>query len=356
MFDAPDQEPDAAPLPRFGPLRSRPPIEVSQVLSGAAPGTTWTATRLGNDGGYPNGGIWRMTADQQLARGQRSVIVKRTGPGHLGTSSVWRNRSERSDPQWWGREAEFYRSALATSRWPDDVRAPRCHFDDHDACRDLWLEDVDNIPAPVDVCRRAATGLGQWQTAHAGARHPWLSRDWIATHVRRHDLDNDRTLAHPGWPSAIDRGLDPALRDWVAHRVTDPGEIAATLAGFPQVLTNHDLHEHNIGTVGESVVIIDWASVGWGPIGHDVGHLALSLAASGSAAASPWDELAAAYCTGLAAAGWTGDPSLVRRSMVTSNRLRMGWCVDHLLADADNLPEGALASVGQQLLRLDDVV
>lgn len=348
--------PEPAQLPRFGPLRRVPPDPVVARLTGAAPGSGWTITRMGNDGGYPNGGLWRVEADRRTSAGPASAVVKRTGARHLGSFPVWRGRADPSDPQWWGREAEFYLSDLAVSGWTDDVRPARCHVDDHDGCRDLWLEEVSGIPAALDVCRRAVAGLARWQVAHAASDHPWLSDEWIARHVDRHDLDNERTLAHPAWPPAIDRGLDPAVRELVATRVTAPAKIGRTLAGFPQTLTNHDFHNANIGTVADQVVLIDWAYVGWGPIGHDVGHLALTLEPDGVIdPAEAWQVLESTYCEALAAAGWVGDLAEVRRSMIISNQLRLGWMFDHLLNVADKISNEALAAASRKALFLHNL-
>jgi hypothetical protein len=340
----PSEVREAEQLPRFGALRPVPPAETLAMLTGAAPGTDWTAARIGDDRGYPNGGLWRVEADRRRPDGPAAVFVKRTGAAYLGTFRVWRLRADPTDPQWWGREAEFYLSELATAGWTDEVRVARCHVDDHDGCRDLWLEEIADIPAPLQVCRRAVAGLARWQVAHAASDHPWLSDDWIATHLGRYQLDNERTLAHPAWPAAIERGLDPAIRELVAARVIDPAEIARLLAEFPQALTNHDFHNANLGTVGDQVVIIDWSYVGRGPIGHDVGHLALSLDPAGSVdPAEAWHTLESAYCEALAAAGWSGDLDLVRRSMALSNQLRLGWWIDTVLNSADKITDAELA-------------
>lgn len=320
------------------------------MLTGAEPGTGWTAHRIGNDDGYPNGGLWRVEADRRRSDGPAAVFVKRTGAAYLGTFRVWRLRADPEDPRWWGQEAEFYLSALATAGWTDDVRVARCHVDDHDGCRDLWLEEITGIPAPLEVCRRAVVGLAHWQVAQAASDHPWLSDDWIATHVGRYELDNERTLAHPAWPALIERGLDPALRHLVTARVIDPAEVARRLSEFPPALTNHDFHTANIGTVADQVVIIDWAYVGWGPIGHDAGHLALSVEPAGSIdPAVAWHTLESAYCEALAAAGWPGDLDLVRRSMAMSNQLRLGWWIDTVLDSADRLTDDALAAQSRTL-------
>ncbi|GAA4995311.1 phosphotransferase [Actinopolymorpha pittospori] len=351
-MDAPDHDPRLAEppqRPRFGPLRSSPPEQVLEGLSGAASDTGWVVERFGHDSGFPNGGIWTVTADRAGGSGPRSAWVKRTGAGYLGTSDVWRCQVAPEDPQWWGREAAFYDSDLATSGWGAGVRAARCYaIDDHDECRDLWLESVD-VPADLPVCERAVRGLAHWQVAHIDTKHSWLSDDWIPTHVRRRGLDNERTLAHPAWPIAIERGLDPALRDLVAARVTDPIRIRHQLRDLPRVLTHYDFHQSNIGTVGEEVVIIDWAYVGWGPVGHDVGHLALDSVGPGTSPSEIWRALRSAYCDALTAAGWNGDLDVVRRSMVTSNVLRLGWTIDHVLSVVDQVPDDVFAAMAARL-------
>ncbi|MEQ7124217.1 phosphotransferase [Actinopolymorpha sp. B11F2] len=336
--------------PRFGPVRQIPPDEVLKGLTGAAADTGWVVDQFGDDGGYPNGGIWQVSADRPNGAGPSSVWVKRTGASYLGDSRVWRCRFASDDPQWWGREAAFYESDLAVSGWPGGVRAARCYaIDDHDECRDLWLESVD-VPAPLRVCERAASGLAGWQVAHLDSDRSWLAEDWIPTHVSRYGLDNERTLAHPAWPTAIDRGLDPVLRCVVEVRVTDPAEIRRQLQDFPQVLTHHDFHHANIGTVDEEVVIIDWAFVGWGPIGHDAGHLALDAEADlGASPSEAWHAMQSAYCDGLSAAGWSGDLDLVRRSMVVSNALRLGWTIDHFLSVAEQLSDDTFAAMSARM-------
>lgn len=308
---------------------------------------------MGGPGGYPNGGLWRVEADQRRSYGPATVVVKRTGPAYLGTFRVWRLRADPSDPQWWGREAEFYSSDLATSGWTDDVRATRCYVDDHDGCRDLWIEEVADIPASFDVCCRAVAGLAHWQVANPASDHRALPTNWISMHIARHELDNEQTLAHPSWPTAIERGVHPGLRDLVRARITDPAEIDQLLSGFPQALTNHDFHNGNIGTLDGRVALLDWAYLGWGPVGHDVGHLALTLESADSVdPADAWELLQSAYCNALAEAGWPGDLTEVRRSMALSNQIRLGWRIDTLLASINQATDEQIAVESQRLMFL----
>lgn len=337
--------------PRFGPIRAMPPNEVLSALSGAVPETGWTYERFGVDGGFPNGGIWKVCADRAHGAGPSTAWVKRTGPAYLGSFPAWRCWTDPDDPQWWGREAAFYGSELATSGWSGGVRAARCYLiDDHDDARDLWLEAVRTPTFSLESCVAAARGLARWQVAWQNAGHAWLSEDWIPTHVGRQAMDNARTLAHPAWSLAIERGLDPTLRTVVETRLTDPIEVRERLREFPHVPTHFDFHASNIGTVGEEVVIIDWAYVGWGPIGHDVGHLALNLDPDASVEpGEAWRTIRVAYCEALAQAGWGGDPAVIERSMEVSNALRLGWAIDHLLDHAEQLPDAEFAAAAASL-------
>ena len=177
-----------------------------------------------------------------------------------------------------------------------------------------------------------------------------LPGDWISKHIARHCLDNERTLAHPAWPSAVERGLNPDLRDLVRARITDPAEIDDLLSGFPQMLTNYDFHNGNIGTAGDRVALIDWAYLGWGPVGHDVGHLAMTLEPRDMiSAAEAWPMLQSAYCEALIAAGWPGDLDSVQRSMALSNQIRLGWQIDTLLAMVDQATDEQITAESHRL-------
>ena len=89
--------------------------------------------------------------------------------------------------------------------------------------------------------------------------------------------------------------------------------------------------------------------MGWGPVGHDVGHLALDSVGPGTSPSDIWQAMQSAYCDALTAAGWNGDLDVVRRSMVTSNVLRLGWTIDHFLSVVDQVPDDAFAAMAARL-------
>jgi hypothetical protein len=76
----------------------------------------------------------------------------------------------------------------------------------------------------------------------------------------------------------------------------------------------------------------------------------MSLDPAGSVdPADAWHTLETAYCDALGAAGWSGDLGIVRRSMVVSNQVRLGWCIDALLDAADKITDEALAVQSRRL-------
>ncbi|HVX42475.1 MAG TPA: phosphotransferase [Mycobacteriales bacterium] len=323
-------------LARFGPLRSNPPDGVLNALA-AKRSEPWSAGRLGAEGGFPNGGMWRVKA------GEAATVVKRTGPRHLGTDPVWRGSADPDDPQWWGREAEFYCSELATRGWGSDCRAARCYdIDDHGGVRDLWLEDVAGIPLPRERYEGVVAGFARWQRHNQAVDRRWLSRGWIPAHLRRRRLDNAETITHPEWDRLIDLGVPASFREGVRHRITDPATAAAILDSLPQGLTHYDFHHMNIGQVAGQIVIIDWATVGWGPLGHDAGFMLIDHAVDlGESIEDTWNDLIGAYAAALGQV----DAGEIRRSAAISNVIRLGWTIDHLLANSAAMADGDIAAL-----------
>lgn len=328
---------------RFGPIRTVPPAAVERAVGDGQ--AEWTAERLGSDGDFPNGGMWRM---RQAGASDASVVVKRTGPQFLGgTAHVWRGSADPDHPQWWGREAVFYRHELAGSGWSPEARAADCYaIDDHDnGVRDLWLEDVDEIPLARADYDRVVAALARWQLHHREVDEPWLSHDWIPAHLQRRSLDNTETLDHPGWSKLFDVGFTEAVRDSVRSRVTDPLVAAQILNELPQLLTHYDFHHMNIGQADGQAVIIDWATVGMGPVGHDVGFMLIDHGPElGPDLPKAWNHLVDVYTAALPSADSELTPAQIRRSVAISNVIRHGWVIDHALSLADQIAEDELAA------------
>lgn len=303
----------------------------------------WRSEQIGDrEGLYPNGGIWRYVCQDPTLR----VFLKRIGPQFLGGDPVWGGRLEAADPHWWRREAEFYGSDLAVRGWAATAGPAACYgiVDGPAGSIDLWLDDLDIPTLTLDSYRDVVRSLAVWQLAHRDTEAAFLSSDWIPTHVERRRLDNNATLAHPNWQLAIDRGLNPRVREVVETRVTDAATATRLLARHPRVLTHYDLHHGNIGWTRDEhrPAIIDWAFVGWGPVGQDVGHLALDTwdkLQPAHTVREVWDALTETYVSTFQAneAPWTPDD--IRASIRAAIAVRYGWSIDELLTAAPHLTD-----------------
>lgn len=335
---------DSPALTRFAAAPTEPPPAVAAQLG--APGLQWSSSRVGNEGAYPNGGIWRYRTrsddDHTL-----STVVKRTGPQFLGGDPIWAHSLDPAHPMWWGREAAFYASDLSTRGWSQEARVARCFgVDDGPAGTvEIWLEDVEIPSLSIDVYRDVVRALASWQVVTTDGDQPFLSRGWIPSHLqRRNQRDNHEVAVDPRWQELLRHGIGDSLRHALQARITDPRTAGEMLGAFPQVLTNYDLHHANIGRANSDgmTAIIDWAFVGWGPIGQDVAHLAFDiwdLLTPAMTLQEVWDDLAATYLDALYAAGWAEPAEVVLRSMTTAFAVRHGWVAEYLLEMAADFPD-----------------
>jgi hypothetical protein len=317
-------------LERFAQAPERPPDKVIQQLNG----NSWLRSKVGHEGPFPNGGIWRY---------EPGLVMKRIGAQFPGGDPVWANALEPNDPHWWLREAEFFRSPLAVEGWLVTAHPARCYAvtDGPAETIELWLEALEIPSHSLDTYHNALVSLASWQVANAKTTESWVSYGWIPAHLERRALDNATTLAHPNWDTAIAHGLDPQVREVVRGRVTDPQEARQLLADLPQALTHYDFHNCNIGRTPEGDIrIIYLAYVGWGPIGQDAGHLAIDTWNDlESTPREVWDSFVSTYVEALEAAGWTGPADEVRRSIAVSTGIRYGWMIDYLLEHATTMPD-----------------
>lgn len=141
-------------LPRFGHLRQAPPVDVLAQLDGAAPDTDWTTTRMGGDGGYPNGGIWRLEADRKRAGGRASVVVKRTG---AALSVAEDGRVELATA--WQVLEDAYCEGLVGAGWSGDLSEVRRSARISNQLRMGWWVDhlLDQTPQMSDAALTAAS-------------------------------------------------------------------------------------------------------------------------------------------------------------------------------------------------------
>lgn len=256
-----------------------------------------------------------------------SAFGKLIRRGAIDTASSTRQFSASDDPRhwnYWRREALAYRDGIA-GRLAPELRAPRLLALDETAdAAWLWLEDIAGTPGRDLSARRAtdlARALGHWQGAVAAAGPVddpgWLSRGWLAAFVpAREAVEPNLDPAAPVWSHPVVRGHLSAAdarqlgRLWAARDA-----IVGAAESCPASLAHLDVWAANVLDDGRDLALLDWSSVGVAPLGTDLANLV-----NDSVWMLQWpvdrlavldDALPAAYLSGAAAAGWTGDPALV---------------------------------------------
>jgi len=213
-------------------------------------------------------GVWRTVL------GGRPVVIKRLG------APTAQDPAELSDPRhfaYWRRAADVVtaRAALTTP----GLRAPTLTSVEEDSegitlVQD-WVEDAANSGL------FSAHALGRFAAADLGT-HAWLARDQLRDRVARVER-------HGGWPTLA----RTTVADVADHLWRRRAPLLDELDRFTQVAQHGDPVPANLlGRVGDDVLAIDWATVGHGPLGADLGYHMLS-------AREEFEPLLDAYLLGL---------------------------------------------------------
>jgi Phosphotransferase enzyme family len=244
------------------------------------------------------------------------------------------------------RELAFYTSDLPTQLSPS-VRSARPFGSlvEPDGRITLWLEDVrDDGPRPLhaETIVAAARDLGEFagRWLHRPLTDPWLFAGWIERHSQPEamtaglaELCSANPAALPGWGSRLAEAqrlvrVQPALRQ--------------LLESVPQTLCHHDAVGANLFRVAGRTVLIDWESVGPGPVGADLASLLFSSARRGDASATVvaaiFDAAFDAYVEGLRTSTEVVDVAIVRRGVDAAVALRWKLAFDVAAAVRQGTP------------------
>ncbi|GAA2118678.1 phosphotransferase [Nocardioides bigeumensis] len=260
--------------------------------------------------GPSTAGVWRATI-----RG-RQVAVKRLVP-----PSDVHDEPGLDDPThfaYWRRAAEVAASGLVAST--PGLHAPRTVSVDEDD------EGITLVTAWVDFQPVnglfAARSLGLFGGADL-TEQPWFARDQLRARLLR-------TEQRGGWPTLQRTPVADVADHLWRHRLERLDELDA----LPRVAQHGDPSRGNLVAVdGSAVVTVDWGSLGLGPVGGDLGYLALS-------AREELGPLVDAYVGGLPPGLATRDQVLAgaRVTAVYTSLSRAEWAL------AKAAPgEGALA-------------
>lgn len=212
-------------------------------------------------------GVWRAVL------GDQAVVVKRLGAPREG------DPAELSDPRhfaYWRRAAD-----VALSGMVDDtpgLRAPLTAVDEDAEGITLtqqWVEDA------ASSGLFAAHALGRFAGANLGVP-PWLARAQLRDRIRRVERRG-------GWPTLA----RTTVADVADHLWRQREGWLAVLDSLPQVPQHGDPVPANLpGRDGDDVIAVDWATLGHGPVGADLGYYLLS-------AREEFEPLLDAYLMGL---------------------------------------------------------
>ncbi len=230
------------------------------------PESGWLALRSGT--GTSTVGVWRTVL------GGRPVAVKRLA------APTEHDPPELSDPRhfaYWRRPADVVSARLALAT--PGLKAPSLTSVEEDdegiTLVQDWVEDAANSGL---FCAHA---LARFAAADLGG-HRWLARDLLRDRVARVERRG-------GWPTlARTTVADVADHLWRRRDV-----LLDELDLLTQVAQHGDSIPANLlGRTGDDVLAIDWATVGHGPIGADLGYYMLS-------AREEFEPLLDAYALGL---------------------------------------------------------
>jgi hypothetical protein len=249
------------------------------------------------------------------------------------------------------RELQAYGSGLLAGL--PGIGAPHCYGIDQrpDRCAWLWLEDLgSSVAQPWSIAEyeRAARDLGRFNGAYLSGRAlpdaSWLSRDLLHSLVQERQAERAMLRAPATWAQPLVRSLYPEPfttrlgRLWAAEE-----PLLQALVKLPRTLCHHDFWRPNLCGRNRSgideTVAIDWALVGHGALGEDLGQFVggtLLLAETEDEIALQLGPAALhGYLDGLADAGWYGDWRLVQFAYAAAAALRWGIAAPGILLALD---------------------
>ena len=264
------------------------------------------------------------------------------------------------DTMRWDREAEAYASRLFADL-PDGVVAPRCYGIDRRADGAwLWLEHVIEDEPAWSVARYglAARHLGRLNgakhVASAAPRDGWLSRDWIRKWTAYFARSAGTLLADERiWSTPVVAAHFSAKeRDELRALLPVHERWLSSLDGAPHTLAHLDAFRANMlsrtGSRSPETVLVDWAFVGYAPLGADPAHLVVaSLYYHGDRADVVALEAAVVegFASGLADVGYAVPREELERLYAINALARMTFVLGPLSAAGDPAREQRLEAM-----------
>lgn len=285
-----------------------------------------------------------------------SMIEKRTeGPG-LATSYLLDNGA---------REFDAYASGVLDDIAPG-VAAPRLYGSelDSEGGRTLWLEEIGHDgtrPLDAETILAAAHDLGQMGGRWVGRElaEPWYFTEWIDRHSQPEAVERGLRSLREARPATSARLGDRLV---AAERlVLEQARYRSFLESLPHTLCHHDAVGANLFRSDSRTVLIDWESIGAGPVGADLASLLFSSVRRGDARAGVVvpivDEAVNRYSEALRAEAGHITPEEIRLGFDAAIALRWKLAADIVAGmDAGHPPRRGSLPGEEPAAALEDLI
>lgn len=267
-------------------------------------------------------GVYQVTGTARNASQEMpwSAVVKILGP------SPNPNRNDPTNQQYWKREVLAYQSRLL-DQLPGELVAPRCYAIQElpDETCYLWLETIHEAEGKwtLEEHQLTARHLGQFNGAYLTG-HPlpipidWMLPNHLNRGIGRNEVIPPLDKGHLRQFSETNQGrwLSSESIDRILYLGEARPALLTALERLPGCLCHNDAFRRNLmlrpGENGQAkTVAIDWALLGLGHVGQEIGFTIMGdFYALEVAVEQAWElaeAIFAGYSVGLRDAGWPGD-------------------------------------------------
>lgn len=290
-------------------------------------------------------GVWRVTANGVTA------IAKVVTPGV--DNPDWRGSHDRHNFLYWRREPLFYAAGLPVAYRAADIAPPELlgSFSRSSGDVSMWLRDVSGNASgtwSTERIRMHARRLGfaqgrcalddGWRKSSVPLSRNVL-RDYLDTpDATSSDIEWDRLDDVAAWDSPLMRRyFDGDLRDALLRLCRERYRFVRWGEALPTTMCHCDMWRDNLFEFDDHTILIDWAFVGEGWLGMDIGNFVSDTALDLVCPSGDLPAFDAAffrgYCDGLRDVGWCGDERLVRLGMCLM-AAKWTWLVPVMLKGA----------------------
>ncbi len=197
----------------------------------------------------------------------------------------------------------------------------------------LWLEFVqDDLPKPWlaehyrDIARCLGCFNGTYLAGKPLPQEPWLSRRWLRKYIEI-AAPNIQDLPALRKAPSFQAAYAPLGDGFILEAWERREEFLSVLERLPQTLCHQDAFDGNLfwrrGAGGQGQVVgLDWAFTGIAAVGEELAPLVTMASIPMAGQHTSWmrfyEICLEGYLAGLADAGYTADPRLVRFSSLTT--------------------------------------